>query len=139
MRLLLAVLVLLSLTVFAVAATTIRVTSDQSPISSKAEENNGADSDLGLTSVESCCENRGNVDHIIGPAGPVDINDILYLVEYLFRGGPIPPCPDEVEMLCGEPPPGKLGEGRGPVDVSDLTCLVAYLFTGGLLDGSCER
>ena len=71
-----------------------------------------------------CCQNRGNVDHLIGPAGPVDVADLTYLVAYLFQGGNPPPCEEEgnVDALIGP---------AGPIDVADLTYLVAYLFQGG--------
>jgi len=77
-----------------------------------------------------CCENRGNVDALIGPAGPVDVSDLTYLVAYLFSGGPIPPCEDEgnVDGLTGP---------AGMIDVSDLTYLVAYLFSGGDAPPAC--
>ncbi len=71
-----------------------------------------------------CCQNRGNVDGVIGGAGPVDVSDLTYLVAFLFQGGPPPPCMDEGNV------DGVVG-GAGPVDVSDLTYLVAFLFQGG--------
>ncbi|HWR83911.1 MAG TPA: thrombospondin type 3 repeat-containing protein [Candidatus Deferrimicrobium sp.] len=69
-----------------------------------------------------CCSlERGNVDGIVGPAGPIDVADLTYLVTFLFSGGTTPPCPDEGNV------DGIVGPG-GPVDVSDLTYLVDYLF-----------
>jgi len=77
-----------------------------------------------------CCVTRGNVDHIEGPGGPIDVSDLTYLVAYLFSGGPVAPCPEQsnVDAIVG---PG------GPVDVSDLTFLVAYLFSGGATPPAC--
>ena len=79
----------------------------------------------------TCCENRGNVDGIIGGAGPVDVADVTYLIAYLFQGGPEPPCSEEgnVDNVVG---PG------GPIDVSDLTYLVAFLFEGGVEPPLCD-
>jgi len=37
------------------------------------------------------CLEQGNVDGLIGPAGPIDVSDLTYLVAYLFSGGPTPP------------------------------------------------
>ncbi len=74
-----------------------------------------------------CCNGdgkRGNVDDLSGPGGEVDVADLSYLVDFLFRGGPPPPCTDEgnVDALTG---PG------GPIDVADLSYLVDFLFRGG--------
>ena len=77
-----------------------------------------------------CCLDRGNVDHIIGAGGPIDVSDLTYLVAYLFTGGPPPPCEEEGNV------DGITGAG-GPIDVSDLTYLVAYLFTGGPTPPPC--
>ena len=81
---------------------------------------------------ESCCAPpfRGNVDNIVGPAGPVDVSDLTYLVAYLFSGGAEPPCIDEGNI------DGIIGPA-GPIDVSDLTYLVAYLFSGGPDPAAC--
>jgi len=77
-----------------------------------------------IVDSSACCIARGNVDHITGPAGPVDVADLTYLVEYLFQGGSVPPCQGEanVDAVTGV---------AGPIDVADLTYLVAYLFQGG--------
>ena len=74
--------------------------------------------------------NRGNVDGITGPSGPVDISDVTYLVNYLFQGGIEPPCPEEGNV------DGTTGAG-GEVDVSDLTYLIAFLFSGGSQPPPC--
>ncbi len=81
----------------------------------------------------SCCNGdgkRGNVDDQSGPGGEVDVADLSYLVDFLFRGGPPPPCTDEgnVDALTG---PG------GPIDVADLSYLVDFLFRGGPPPPAC--
>ena len=76
--------------------------------------------------VTSCCLLRADVNH--DGTGP-DISDLVYLVSYMFSGGPAPPCED---------PPGSSyyaeadinGDGAGP-DISDLVYLVSYMFSGG--------
>ena len=66
---------------------------------------------------------HGNVDNLIGGAGPDDVSDLTYFVAYLFTGGPEPgPSLQIADMNCD-----------GEVGVDDLTYLVAYLFTGGPL------
>ncbi len=64
------------------------------------------------------------MDYQSGPGGEIDVADLSYLVDFLFRGGPAPPCEDEgnVDDVVG---PG------GPFDVADLSYLVDYLFRGG--------
>ncbi|HWR82896.1 MAG TPA: hypothetical protein VN285_06320 [Candidatus Deferrimicrobium sp.] len=77
-----------------------------------------------------CCQNRGNVDAIVGPAGPVDVSDLTYLVAFLFSSGATPPCVDEGNV------DGVIGPA-GAIDVSDLTYLVAFLFSGGAAPPAC--
>jgi hypothetical protein len=82
---------------------------------------------------ESCCNGdgiRGNVDDLSGPGGEVDVADLSYLVDFLFKGGPEPPCIDEGNV------DGIEGPG-GPIDVADLSYLVDYLFKGGSLPPVC--
>ncbi len=70
------------------------------------------------------CVNRGNVDGLSGPTGPVDVADLTYLIDYLFLDGSAPPCPEEgnVDRLTGS---------SGPIDVDDITYLTSFLFKGG--------
>jgi len=97
---------------------------------------NGAKSDpisftiLDIEVVTSCCQNRGNADGIIGVGGPVDVADLTYLVKYLFKSGPVPPCIEEGNV------DGIIGVG-GPIDVADLTYLVKYLFKSGPAPAPC--
>ncbi len=81
----------------------------------------------------SCCNGdgiRGNVDGVTGVGGPIDVADLSYLVDYLFRGGPVPPCIDEANI------DGVVGVG-GPIDVADLSYIVDYLFRGGPTPAAC--
>ncbi len=53
-------------------------------------------------------------------SGGVDIDDIVYLIAYIFSGGP-PPEPLEVgDVDCS-----------GGVDIDDVVYLIAYVFSGG--------
>ncbi len=96
---------------------------DSVMVSSAAAQNSPIYCVISLA-VTSCCQNRGNADGIIGIGGPVDVADLVYLVAYLFQGGPPPPCEEEGNA------DGIVGAG-GPVDVADVVYLVPYLFGGG--------
>lgn len=67
----------------------------------------------------SCCVVRGDVDH--SNSDP-DISDLVYLVTYMFSGGPPPPCMEEADIN---------GDGSTAPDISDLVYLVSYMFSGG--------
>ena len=65
-----------------------------------------------------CCVDRGNVDH--DPMGVLDIADLVYLVTYMFDGGPPPPCPGEADV-----------DASVLIDIADLIYLVDYMFNTG--------
>lgn len=65
-----------------------------------------------------CCELRADID---GSGSGPDISDLVYLVSYMFSGGPTPPCMEHADVN---------GSGSGP-DISDLVYLVSYMFSGG--------
>lgn len=68
---------------------------------------------------EDCClGSTGNIDWDVG--GSTDVADLTFLVDYLFNGGPAPPCAGEADL-----------NGDSGTDVADLTYLVDYLFRGG--------
>lgn len=50
-----------------------------------------------------------------------DIADLVYLVDYMFNGGPPPPMIEVTDVD---------GSG-GPIDIADLVYLVDYMFAGG--------
>ena len=77
---------------------------------------------------EFCCEGlRGNIKN--DPESPdASILDLTYLVDYIFRDGPPPLCPQEADV-----------DGNGASgDIIDLTYLVDYIFRGGPGPVSCE-
>jgi uncharacterized Ntn-hydrolase superfamily protein len=53
-------------------------------------------------------------------SGDVDIDDVVYLIAYIFSGGP-PPDPYET----GD------ADYSGEVDIDDVVYLIAYIFSGG--------
>ena len=78
------------------------------------------------TQVTSCCVGiRGNVDG--DDEDIVDISDLVYLVDYMFTGGPPPPCEEETDM-----------NGDGSIDIADLVYLVDYMFNSGPAPVPCD-
>lgn len=77
-----------------------------------------------LTCMSCCVSARGNVD---GDESDIcDIADLIYLVSYMFSGGPEPPCLKETDV-----------DANGSIDVGDLTFLVSYMFSGGFPPQPC--
>ena len=72
-----------------------------------------------------CCVGRtGNIDG--DPDDCCNADDIAYLTEFMFIGGPPPACWSETDV-----------NGDGSCDVSDLKCLVAFVYHGGLPPVPC--
>lgn len=74
---------------------------------------------------DGCCLVRGNADGIINSGNPIDVADLTFLVDYVFKGGPEAPCEEEGNV------DGEEGGGGLKINVADLTYLVDYLFKGG--------
>ena len=84
------------------------------------------------------CE-AGPCDAEIGNANgstaypPIDIDDVVYLIAYMFSGGPAPtPYPSasgDANCSCTEP----------AVDIDDIVYLIEYMFSGGPAPCSCEE
>jgi hypothetical protein len=70
-----------------------------------------------------CCSQRGDVN---GGGDGVNVADLTYLVDYLFFGGPLPPCEEEGNV-----------DGTGGINVGDLTYQADYLFFGGPAPAVC--
>ena len=79
---------------------------------------------------EECCmpPMRGNVDYDTGDV--LDISDLVYLVDYMFTGGPAPVCPEEANVDASCCASGTY-ETLSDIDISDLVYLVDYMFTEG--------
>lgn len=69
-----------------------------------------------------CCALRGDCTN----DGTLAVSDLTFEISYLFRGGPIPGCPEHADV-----------NGDGSVAVSDLTYLIAHLFRGGPAPAAC--
>ncbi|MCB2201744.1 PQQ-dependent sugar dehydrogenase [bacterium] len=87
----------------------------------------GAVEDYCAGPPEPCCvAATGNANG--DPGDTVDLSDLIYLVNYLFLGGPSPDCLAEANTN---------GDLQGTVDLSDLIYLVNYLFLGGPAPAAC--
>ena len=69
---------------------------------------------------------RGSVDY--DPRDITDISDLVYLVDYMFTGGPAPVCFEEADMDCT----------GGILDIADLVYLVDYMFNQGPPPCRCD-
>jgi hypothetical protein len=78
-----------------------------------------------LTVSVQCCRSRGNINGDEG--NQVNVSDLSFLVDFLFRGGSTPPCADESDV-----------NGDGGTNVSDLSFLVEFLFRGGNAPAVCN-
>ncbi|MDH4033746.1 MAG: PQQ-dependent sugar dehydrogenase, partial [candidate division Zixibacteria bacterium] len=76
--------------------------------------------------IECCVGIRGNVDGSFDDG--IDISDLVYLVDFMFNGGPQPSCFEEADVDAS---------GSAPIDIADLVYLVDYMFTGGPAPSSC--
>jgi plastocyanin len=73
-----------------------------------------------------CVSPTGNVNN--DALSAIDLSDLIYLVNYLFLGGPAPVCPGEANVN---------GDAACAIDLSDLIALVNYLFLGGAAPAAC--
>ncbi len=78
-----------------------------------------------MTQYKGCCIGlRGNADN--DPLDQVLVNDLVFLVNYVFKGGTAPVCLEEADV-----------NGDGNIFVNDLTLLVNYIFKGGAAPLAC--
>jgi hypothetical protein len=61
---------------------------------------------------------------------PLDIDDVVYLINYIFASGPLPTpyevCSGDANCSCG-------------VDIDDVVYLIAYIFLGGPPPCACDE
>ena len=74
----------------------------------------------------SCCALRGDVG--VPKDMAVLVNDIVFLVNYIFKSGPAPACLDEGD--CASPL-------DGVILVNDIVYLVNYIFKSGPAPSPC--
>jgi hypothetical protein len=92
----------------------------------------GDDSGVDDACEGGCCQIRGDVNHD-GSREP-DIADLIYLVTYMFQGGPEPPCNEPYGVECPDHYFAETdvnGDGSCTPDITDLIYLVTYMFQDG--------
>ena len=67
-----------------------------------------------------CCVIRGDINHDSSPI--IDIVDLVYMVNYMFKEGPEPICFWEADIN---------GDGSPIIDIVDLVYMVNYMFKEG--------
>jgi len=93
--------------------------SDDFPTLNPYQTNQGKQDVYVTKLLKSCCnhdEIRGDVNYDMS----FNVADLTYLVDYLFRSGPPPPCPEEGDV-----------NGDNYTNVADLTYLVDCLLRSG--------
>ncbi len=84
---------------------------------------------LTVSSNPDCCQGRsGNVDGSFDDM--VDISDLVFLADYMFTDGPVPPCMEEADID---------GSGGGVIDITDLVHMIDYMFDGGPPPVDCPQ
>jgi len=88
-----------------------------------------ATDDAGNSNGDTCTHTWTFVfgDYICGDVNgggllPVDIADLIFLIDYMFRGGPEPPVPEAANVD---------GVGGPLIDISDLIYLIDFMFNAG--------
>ena len=80
----------------------------------------------GAIVITECCQGMtGNIDGDQGNA--IDIADLVWMVNYVFKDGPRPPCMAKTDVN---------GDEAGP-DIADLVQLVNYMFKDGPAPALC--
>lgn len=98
---------------------------DNCPLVSNPDQKD--DNENGIGDACECCQGlAGNIN--ADSEDVTDLSDLIYLVNYLFLGGPAPTCVEEANTN---------GDVGGTVDLSDLIYLVNYLFLAGPAPATC--
>jgi hypothetical protein len=64
----------------------------------------------------SCCDKAGDAND----DGKINVGDAVYIISYIFRNGPPPPCLKEGDA-----------NGDGKINVGDAVYIISYIFRNG--------
>lgn len=81
----------------------------------------GSSLDYGIT--HGFWQEFGGESYVYGDAngdGSVDIDDVVFLINYIFADGPAPEPAESADVNCS-----------GDIDIDDVVYLIAYIFSGG--------
>jgi hypothetical protein len=76
--------------------------------------------------LDKCCVIRGDV--VEPPDGMILIDDVMFMIAYLFKCGTVPSCLEVVD--CADPPDGIFL-------VNDVIYVIEYLFNSGPPPAPC--
>ncbi len=82
--------------------------------------------DIFMNDPDDCCIIRGDLNHLGGDL-PIDITDLTFLIDYMFREGAAPYCDEEADL-----------DDSGEIDISDLTFLIDFMFREGPAPAPCN-
>lgn len=101
---------------------------DNCPLVYNPSQSDADSNGVGDACDAGCCGPpiRGNID--FDPGDVIDISDLIYLVDWMFTGGPNPPCAEEGNVN---------GDVDENLDIADLVHLVDYMFNGGVPPADC--
>lgn len=90
--------------------------------------NSGFQQNFATGGSGTCCipPMRGDINY--DGAELLDISDLLYLIDFMFTGGPAAVCHEEADVN---------GDGAELLDISDLIYLVDYMFRSGPEPPAC--
>ena len=78
----------------------------------QADSNNNGTGDACLT----CCDLPGDANN----DGSVNVGDAVYIINYVFKSGPVPPCKCEGDA-----------NGDNAINVGDAVYIINYVFKSG--------
>jgi len=99
----------------------------QSIVAGDFDGDEGIDIVVSLNFADTVMTLFGTEGYVCGDcdaSGAVDIDDVVYLINYIFVGGPAPDPYEAGDANCS-----------GTVDIDDVVYIIAYIFSGGPTPG----